>query len=160
MDEITITWHVDDLLNLNEDLTLEQRREVLRLAEKYHDCNHGINWDILQTYAWMIKKEGIKSEVNMEQKIYKIETRIICQDEIESYEKCEDFTDWRDVYLNCNNWNPKIQLESCDFEDWKPYCINNIEYYESRDDAECAIECFRFDKNWYPADYQVIEKYI
>ncbi|MFI0477807.1 MAG: hypothetical protein ACH349_01600 [Candidatus Rhabdochlamydia sp.] len=56
MHEITITWHIDNLLELDENLSIEQRREVLKLAKENHDCNHGISWDILRTYAWIIKK--------------------------------------------------------------------------------------------------------
>jgi hypothetical protein len=94
-----------------------------------------------------------------DKKIYKVEIRKIHKDEIEFYEKHKEFTSWRDLYLHWE-YNPTIEINSDDFEDWKPYSINNIEYYESKEDAEWAVESFRYDENWYPADYQVIEEWI
>ena len=49
-DSITITWHIDDVRSLADDIdpTDEQCREVLRRADKYHDASVGINWDVLQ----------------------------------------------------------------------------------------------------------------
>jgi hypothetical protein len=51
-------WHIDDVkesFNSEEDheelnLTDDEAREVLRLADKYHDCEQGINWEVL--YSW------------------------------------------------------------------------------------------------------------
>ena len=50
MDKITIIWCIEDVKSLDDNLTDEQAREVLRLAEKYHDCNIGISWDVLSYY--------------------------------------------------------------------------------------------------------------
>ena len=54
-DTISLRWHVDDVYALADDTgrphpTLEQAREVLRLADKYHDASIGINWDVLSYY--------------------------------------------------------------------------------------------------------------
>jgi hypothetical protein len=57
-DWIASWWHISDVMdsfNSEEDheelnLTEEEAREVLRLADKYHDCEQGINWEVL--YAW------------------------------------------------------------------------------------------------------------
>ena len=51
-------WHISDVMdsfNSEEDheelnLTDDEAREVLRLADKYHDCEQGINWEVL--YSW------------------------------------------------------------------------------------------------------------
>jgi hypothetical protein len=54
-DEIIISWCVDDILELaeregREEPTIEQAREVLAMADKYHDANYGICWDTLSHY--------------------------------------------------------------------------------------------------------------
>ena len=54
-DEITIKWCVDDVVMLAEQKgyavpTLEQAREVLQMADKYHDASVGISWDVLEVY--------------------------------------------------------------------------------------------------------------
>ena len=50
-DEIAICWTVDDILETYDaerhDLTRDEAREVLRLCDSEHDCNVGINWDII-----------------------------------------------------------------------------------------------------------------
>ena len=51
-DTINITWHIDDVrMAYTRPITDEQCREVLARADKYHDCNIGINWDVLICYA-------------------------------------------------------------------------------------------------------------
>jgi len=52
---ITITWHIDDVFDLaeREDRprpTDDEAREVLAMADKYHDANYGICWDTLSCY--------------------------------------------------------------------------------------------------------------
>jgi len=54
-DEITIKWCTDDVVMLAEQKgyavpTLEQAREVLQMAYKYHDASVGISWDVLEVY--------------------------------------------------------------------------------------------------------------
>ncbi len=50
-DEITISWHIDDVREIRPDLTAEQCREVLQQAERRHDASVGINWDVLAIHA-------------------------------------------------------------------------------------------------------------
>jgi hypothetical protein len=50
-DEITISWHIDDVREIRPDLTDEQCREVLQQAEHRHDASVGINWDVLAIHA-------------------------------------------------------------------------------------------------------------
>jgi hypothetical protein len=52
-------WHISDVMdsfNSEEDheglnLTEEEGREVLRRLDKYHDCEIGINWEVIQNYS-------------------------------------------------------------------------------------------------------------
>lgn len=57
-DTIASLWSVDDVYSLDDEnftdtgdytgnITVEQAREVLRLAERKHDASIGINWDTL-----------------------------------------------------------------------------------------------------------------
>ena len=47
-------WHIDDVAtqaeSQGETLTEEECREVLRLMEKYHNCEVGINWDVIDNW--------------------------------------------------------------------------------------------------------------
>ena len=59
-DSISITWHIDDVRGeSNYILNDDQCREVLRLVDKYHDCNIGVNWDVIRSYAEQVaENEG------------------------------------------------------------------------------------------------------
>ena len=46
-DYITIKWHVDDVLSIRPDLTIEQALDVLCRAKNTHDACIGINWEVL-----------------------------------------------------------------------------------------------------------------
>lgn len=48
---ITITWHVDDVLQQCPHLTQDQALEVLHTAKDKHDANIGITWDTLEMWA-------------------------------------------------------------------------------------------------------------
>ena len=54
--ELIITWCIKDIICLAQDReypttpTREQATEVLEMADKYHDANIGINWDVLSVY--------------------------------------------------------------------------------------------------------------
>lgn len=48
--KITISWNVEDVLSLNDSLTIDQCIEVLDMAKNYHDANYGISWDTLSSY--------------------------------------------------------------------------------------------------------------
>jgi len=50
-DWITIKWHVDDVLDVREDLTREQAREVLHRVKAEHDANLGVNWEVIEYTA-------------------------------------------------------------------------------------------------------------
>jgi hypothetical protein len=54
-DWMTEHWHIDDVIeqaeNNGEQLTIGQAREVLRLIEKNHDCEVGINWDVIDNWV-------------------------------------------------------------------------------------------------------------
>jgi hypothetical protein len=50
-DWVSEWWHISDVQELAEDmkeeLSNDEAREVLRLVKKRHDCNIGINWDVI-----------------------------------------------------------------------------------------------------------------
>ena len=55
---IYICWGVEDVIFRAKEkgisLSNEQAKEVLKLAEKYHDNNNGINWRVLDYYIEII----------------------------------------------------------------------------------------------------------
>lgn len=52
MDEtISITWSIDDVLSVRDDLTDEQAKKVLLQIKTEHDSNIGINWDVIEQTA-------------------------------------------------------------------------------------------------------------
>ena len=67
-DWIASWWHIDDVqscYNSGEDpeelnLTDEEAREVLRLAEKYHNAENGLNWEVL--FAWVEHVKQLRKE--------------------------------------------------------------------------------------------------
>ena len=50
-DEISIVWHIGDVLSRRPDLTNEQAREVLRKVEREYDGNVGISWGTIEACA-------------------------------------------------------------------------------------------------------------
>ena len=44
------TWCTDDVGAMADYLSMEDKIEVITRARRYHDCNIGINWDVLQVY--------------------------------------------------------------------------------------------------------------
>jgi hypothetical protein len=56
-------WHIDDIkeqyLGDGEysELTDEEAREVLRLADKEHDCEYGLNWEVFDGWADYVKAQ-------------------------------------------------------------------------------------------------------
>lgn len=58
-EEIQISWHIEDVKGMEgyEDLTDEEARKVLYLADRNHDANEGINWEVLQIWADQVKEE-------------------------------------------------------------------------------------------------------
>jgi len=65
-DWIASWWHIDDVREHYAgdgeyiQLTDEECREVLRLAEKYHDCDVGICWDSLNVWQDQVFKQREK----------------------------------------------------------------------------------------------------
>lgn len=48
-------WHKNDVIDrakeiFNHSLTDDQAREILQLLKSKHDCNIGINWEIIDVY--------------------------------------------------------------------------------------------------------------
>jgi hypothetical protein len=64
-DAIASLWWVDDVYGLTDDehyecgtprdITLEQARDTLRLAERNHNAEIGINWDSLRSALETVK---------------------------------------------------------------------------------------------------------
>ena len=56
-------WHIDDVkeqyLGDGEysEISDDEAREVLRLMDKYHDCEVGINWDVIDAWIDHIKQQ-------------------------------------------------------------------------------------------------------
>ena len=64
-DWVASWWHIDDVTDCCDwqefDLTDDDAREVLRLADKYHDSENGINWAVLQSWVDHIVKQKEKA---------------------------------------------------------------------------------------------------
>lgn len=68
-DWIASWWSIDDIKDCDdgwededepsdpEALTDEEAREVLMLADKYHDCDEGVNWDVLRGWIYHVKAQ-------------------------------------------------------------------------------------------------------
>ena len=58
-------WHIDDIIEQDNgaedepysDLTEDEAREVLRLMIKEHDCEIGINWDVIDEWIDHVKQQ-------------------------------------------------------------------------------------------------------
>lgn len=48
---ISLVWCIDDVQEVRPDLSDDQAAAVLALADKRHDANEGINWDVLRIHA-------------------------------------------------------------------------------------------------------------
>lgn len=55
-DTIEISWHIDDILELDKGLSKNEAREILQMAKKYHDATIGINWDVLRCHIDYYKR--------------------------------------------------------------------------------------------------------
>ena len=47
-DTISITWHIDDIFEVDDTLTESQAKQVLYLLKHNHNANIGINWDVIE----------------------------------------------------------------------------------------------------------------
>jgi len=66
-DWVSNWWHIDDVMALSNseegeewDITEDEAREVLRRLDKYHDCEVGINWEVIENYCEDILNEREK----------------------------------------------------------------------------------------------------
>lgn len=54
-------WHIDDVQgqaeNMGEELTDEECRDVLSMVSRKHDCQYGINWDVIDYWIERIIEE-------------------------------------------------------------------------------------------------------
>jgi len=66
-DWISSWWHISDVhMHANilegvdndeaEEITDEEAREVLRLMDKYHDCEIGLNWEVIEHWIDHVKE--------------------------------------------------------------------------------------------------------
>jgi hypothetical protein len=61
-DWMAIWWNIDDVKEQYEgdgvysEITTAEAREVLRLADKYHDCEVGICWDVIDGWIDHVKE--------------------------------------------------------------------------------------------------------
>jgi hypothetical protein len=60
-DWVSEWWHIDDVASQaesqGETLTEEECRDVLAMVMRKHDCNIGINWDVIDYWIDEIVKE-------------------------------------------------------------------------------------------------------
>ena len=60
-DWVSEWWHMSDVQLLAEDmkekLSNDEARKVLRLVKKRHDCNIGINWDVINYWIEQVLDE-------------------------------------------------------------------------------------------------------
>lgn len=54
-DTISITWHIDDVLQVDDTLTKSQAKQVLHLLKHNHDGTVGINWDVIEQTIEQVK---------------------------------------------------------------------------------------------------------
>jgi len=57
------TWSTDDVLSRDDgehNLTMEEAVEVLSLCADYHDCNHGMTWDLIDFNIEKVVSERVR----------------------------------------------------------------------------------------------------
>jgi hypothetical protein len=67
-DWVASWWHISDIHGQANgwgedeasDITDDEAREVLRLLEKYHDSNSGINWEVID--GWIDHVKSLRKE--------------------------------------------------------------------------------------------------
>lgn len=47
IEEISIKWHIDDVLSVKPHLTKQQASQVLERLKRGHDASIGINWEVI-----------------------------------------------------------------------------------------------------------------
>lgn len=60
--KIEIVWDIDDVKSIADDLDDDECMEVLLLAKDYHDANVGINWEVLESWAEVVRDRRYATE--------------------------------------------------------------------------------------------------
>ncbi len=63
-DEINITWGIDDVKQVDPDLTDDECREVLQNVLENHDATIGVTWDTLEAEAEEVRQARKQKEDN------------------------------------------------------------------------------------------------
>jgi hypothetical protein len=58
--QIAIIWDIDDVKSLDLELNDKECLEVLMRAKDKHDANQGINWDVLEHFAQLVRIESME----------------------------------------------------------------------------------------------------
>jgi len=45
--EISVSWHIEDVKHQDSSLSDDDARKILEMVEANHDCNVGINWEVI-----------------------------------------------------------------------------------------------------------------
>lgn len=56
-------WHIEDVQSVAEDLSDDEARKVLRYMARKPDASMGINWETIELWADIVKKERPKEVV-------------------------------------------------------------------------------------------------
>ena len=60
-DTISITWHIDDVINQAESMGISlgkfEARTILKTIEKTHDAEIGVNWTVISQAINALKGE-------------------------------------------------------------------------------------------------------
>lgn len=57
-DQVSVSWHIEDVQEVDDSLSDEQARAVLRYAKRKHDATIGINWEVLQYHIDYLREQG------------------------------------------------------------------------------------------------------
>ncbi|MEO8964711.1 MAG: hypothetical protein ABI370_08570 [Gammaproteobacteria bacterium] len=55
--QISIKWHIDDVLSVRPDLTHLQASKVLEHLKRKHDADVGVNWEVIEAVSDMLFSE-------------------------------------------------------------------------------------------------------
>jgi len=55
--QIAMVWSIEDVQSRHPDLNDEQAWLVLQQCQKWHDCNEGFTWQLIETVAEMLYPE-------------------------------------------------------------------------------------------------------
>jgi hypothetical protein len=70
-DWMTEHWHIDDVIeqaqNNGEQVTEEEARKVLQLMNKNHDCEIGINWDVIDGWVDFVVSQRANEKAEYEE---------------------------------------------------------------------------------------------